>query len=464
MKIDSQTKKGLKTSLSIIVDKKTIQKEMDLKLLQLQSEVKLKGFRPGKVPAEVIKNQFGKAIYGEVIDKVLKETSEKAIREKNIKVAGQPKINLKTFGEGKDLSYTLEVDSFPEFKLKPLDNIKSTEYKIKIEKKILDEKIIELAKNQKKFSEKKENEKSLKNDLVVFDYAATVDGNKFEGSEGKNVQIVLGQNLFLKGFDEQLIGVKKGDEKTVEAVLPSNYPKKDLVNKKAKFVCKILNIKKPDEIKIDDSFAKSLGTKDLSDLKELVNKQISAQYKQALDSITKQEILDQLEKMYNFDLPEGLVSYELSNMTQNLKQEEKEKHKKNNEKLAANRIKLSLILNEYGAKLNVKVGEEEVNGEIEKQMKSMPQQAKMIMEYYKKNPQALQSLRGTLYEGKIISSIKNKMKLESKEISSSQAEKIIADFNKPKKNEIIKSQEFQKSSQETLKNKQKTKKLVKSNQ
>ena len=461
MKIDSEKKKGLKTNLSIIIDKKEIQKKMDERLLQLQSEVTLKGFRPGKVPPDVIKSQFGKAIYGEVIDKVLKETSEKAIKEKKIKVAGQPKINLKTFGEGKDLSYTLEVDSFPEFKLKPLDSLKSTEYKIKIEPKILDEKITELAKNQKKFSEKKDGEKSFKNDLIVFDYEATVEGNKFEGSDGKNVQIVLGQNLFLKGFDEQLIGVKKGDTKTVEAILPPNYPKKELVNKKAKFICKILNIKKADKIKIDDNFAKNLGAKNLTDLKNLLSKQISVQYKQALDSITKQQILDQLEKIYSFDLPEGLVSHELSNMTQNLKQEDKDKHKKNNEKIASNRIKLSLILNEYGVKFNVKVSEEEIKGEVQKQIKSMPQQEKMVIEYYKKNPQALQSLRGALYEDKIISSIKNKMKIETREILSNQAEKIISDFNKPKKNETLKSQEVKKSSQDTLKNKQKTKKISK---
>ena len=144
MKIEVQSKKGLRTILSIIIDKKTIQKKLDERLLELQSEVSLKGFRPGKVPSAVIKNQFGKAVYGEVIDKLLKESSTKALEEKKIKSAGQPKLDLKTFGEGKDLNFTLEVDSIPEIKLKSFEDFKATEYKVKIENKIINQKLNEV--------------------------------------------------------------------------------------------------------------------------------------------------------------------------------------------------------------------------------------------------------------------------------------------------------------------------------
>ena len=209
MKIEVHSKKGLRTILSVIVDKKTIQVKMDERLSELQKEVSLKGFRPGKVPPSVIKSQFGKSIYGEVIDKVLRETSIKAIEEKKLKVAGQPKIDLKQFGEGKDLNYELQIDCLPSIKLSSLEKIKATDYKIKIEKKIIDNKIGEIAKQNKKFEEKKVNEKSVNGDQIVFDYKATIDGNKFEGNEGKGVQIELGKNLFLNGFDNQLLGLKK---------------------------------------------------------------------------------------------------------------------------------------------------------------------------------------------------------------------------------------------------------------
>ena len=432
MKIEVQSKKGLRTSLSIVVDKKTIQKKIDERLIELQSEVSLKGFRPGKVPPSVIKNQFGKAVYGDVIDKLLKESSAKAIEEKKIKVAGQPKIDLKTFGEGKDLNYILEIDSLPEVKLKSFENYKATEYTIKIDPKLVDERVKEIANRHKHFEDKKDGEKSKTGDQIIFDYSATVDGKKFEGSEGKNVQIELGKDLFLKGFDKQLVGVKKNEIKNVESILPSNHPKKELANKKTKFECKIINIRKPKETIIDDEFAKHMGAKDLPDLKVLIEKQISSQYKQALDSITKKEILDQIEKSHSFDLPKNLVDNELTVITHNLKEEEKVKHKDANEKLAKSRIKLGLLLNEYGEKNNLKVSEEEIKVEIQKQIRGMPGQEKMVMEYYQKNPQAAQSLKGALYEDKIIKLLKSKIKLITKTLSTSEAEKVISEFNASK--------------------------------
>ena len=277
MKVEIQSKKGLRTVLSVFVDKKVIQKKMDERLNELQKEVSLKGFRPGKVPPSVIKGQFGKSIYGEVIDKILRDTSTKAIEEKKIKVAGQPKIDLKAFGEGKDLNYELQIDSLPDIKLKNFDNYKAIEYKVKIEEKIIRDKLIEISNHNKQFKDKKENEKAKIGDQVVFDYSAKVDGNKFEGSEGKGVQLELGKDLFLKGFDEQLVGVKKNDLKNLNATLPANHPKKELANKKSIFECKILNVKEIKENKIDDNFAKIMGAKDLNDLKKLIENQISSQ-------------------------------------------------------------------------------------------------------------------------------------------------------------------------------------------
>ncbi len=453
MKIEIQSKKGLRTNLSVIVDKKTIQKKLDERLVQLQSEVSLKGFRPGKVPSTVIKSQFGKAIYGEVIDKILKESSLKALEEKKIKAAGQPKIDLKTFGEGKDLSYTLEVDSLPEIKLKSFENFKATDFKVNIESKIIEEKLKEIASQHKQFIDKEENKSAENGDQVVFDYSATVEGNSFEGSEGKGVQIELGKDLFLKGFDAQLVGVKKNQNKEVEVNLPPNHPKKELANKKTKFSCKIIKIKKPGETKIDDNFAKNMGAKDLSDLKKLIENQIISQYNQALNSITKKEILEQIEKVHTLDLPKSLVDNELSAMTRTLKKEDIEKHKLNNEKLAKSRIKLGLILNAYGEKNKLQINDTDIQSEIQKQIKGMPGQEKMVMEYYKKNPSAVQGLRSALYEDKIITLIKSKIKLSTKNVSSKEAEKIISEFNKPQS-----SKEELKKANTSAKSKAKTKK------
>ena len=431
MKVEVKSKKGLRTILSVVVDKKSIQTKMEEKLNELQKEVELKGFRPGKVPSAVIKSQFGKSIYGEVVDKILRETSTKAIDEKKLKVAGQPKIDLKQFGEGKDLNYELQIDCLPSVTLKSFDKFKATDFKVKIENKVIDKKIKEISQQNKQFEEKNENEKAIIGNQVTFDYSATVDGNKFEGSEGKGVQLELGKDLFLKGFDQQLVGVKKGETKLIDAVLPANHPKKELANKKTKFECKILNVKQSKENKIDDNFAKMMGAKDINDLKFLIEKQISSQYSQALNSITKKEILDQIEKNHQVDLPQNLIDQEILMMTKNLNPENKEKHKSNNEKLAKSRIKLGLLLNEYGEKNNLKVSDEEVRAEIQKQIKGMPGQEKMVLEYYQKNPSASQSLKGSIYEEKIIDLIKSKIKLVTKDIDTKEAEKIISEFNKP---------------------------------
>ena len=366
-----------------------------------------------------------------MIDKILRETSSKAIDEKKLKIAGQPKIDLKQFGEGKDLNYELQIDCLPSVNLKSFEKFKATSFKIKIDNKIIEEKLKEIVNQNKQFEDKGENQKATNGDQVTFNYSATINGNQFDGSEGKGVQIELGKNLFLKDFDDQLINVKKNDTKILDAILPANHPKKELANKKAKFECKILNVKKPKANKIDDNFAKSMGAKDIKDLKSLIEKQISGQYSQALNSITKKEILDQIEKNHQIDLPQNLIDQEVSIMTRNLKTEDKEKHKINNEKIAKSRIKLGLLLNEYGEKNNLKVSDDEVRNEIQKQIKGMPGQEKMVLEYYKNNPSASQSLKGSLYEEKIIELIKSKINLKSKEIDTKEAEKIITQFNKP---------------------------------
>ena len=468
MKIEVQNKKGLTTVLSIIVDKKIIQEKLDKKLTELQSEVSLKGFRPGKVPPVVIKRQFGKAIYGEVIDKILQETSSKALEEKKIKAAGQPKIDLKTFAEGKDLSYTLEVDSLPKLDLAIFEKYKANEYIVKIENKLVDEKINEIAKNNKTYLDK--NDKSIKGDLVAFDYSATVGGETFEGSEGKNTRLVIGEDLFLKGFDEKLIGVKKDDNKTIEVNLPENYPNKALANKKAKFECMITNVQIANKIKIDDTFAKNMGAKDLIDLRSLIEKQISIQYKQSLDSIIKKDILDQIEKLHKTELPKNLVEQEVHTITQNLKKEDVEKHKVKNLKIAESRIKLGLILNEYGEKNNLKISDDDVKAEIQKQIKGMPGQEKMVLDYYQKNPSAAQSLKGALYEDKILSLFKSKIKITKKDISIKDAEKIISDFNKSSQNLAIQDNDHlqrdkkevkKKTSKPSIESKKKIKKVSK---
>ena len=359
------------------------------------------------------------------MEKILKESSTKAIEENKIKVAGQPKLDLKTHGEDKNLEYTLEIDELPTIKLQSLESIKYNDYVIKVEEKEIKKRIDDIAKNQDNFKDKNENESAVNGDLVVFDYDATIENKNFEGGSGKNTQIVLGKDLFIKGFDKQLLGSKKNQTKDVSAILPENYPKKEFANKNAIFKCKILNIKKSVPTNIDDQFAKSLGAKDLNNLKEMVIQQTQNQYKMSLDASSKENILNQVEKLHQVDIPENLVDQELSLITQNLKKEDIEKNNLKNKKIATKRIKLGLILNELGEKNNLKVEEQELKNEIQKQIQSMPDQQKQVMEYYQNNPSAASSLRGSIYEEKILNFIKTKSKVIKKTISLEHAENIL---------------------------------------
>ena len=425
MKVTIENIKGLNKDVKVLIDKETMNSHMDEKYEEIKSTVNLKGFRPGKVPKEVLKRQFGKAVFGEVLDKVLKDTSAKALEENKIKPAGQPKLDLKTYGEDKELEYVMSVTELPKVETKSLESIKFDEYSVKIDDSETDKRIKEIAKNQPSFKEASPETKAKEGDLVTLDYNATVDGKEFKGSEGKNTQLTLGKDLFLKGFDKQLIGSKKDDEKIVEATLPENFPEKELVNKKAKFVCKILNVKNPEDVKINDEFAKNLGAKDLNDLKTLISKQINDEYKNSLDQLAKNQILKEIEKIKVDEIPENLIEGEIKILSQGMSEDEAKKNKAKFTETAKTRIKTGLILNEFGEQNKIQVSEQEIQAEVQKQLRMMPGQEKMVMDFYQKNPSALASLRGTVYEEKILNLIKEKAKPNKKEISKAEAEKIL---------------------------------------
>ena len=434
MKVTIENKKGLNKDIKVFIDKKTMNTHMDEKYEEIKGTVSIKGFRPGKVPKEVLKRQYGKAIFSEVLDKVLKDSSIKALDDNKIKPAGQPKLDLKTYGEDKDLEYIMSVTELPKVELKSVANIKFDEYSVKIDENETDKRIKEIAKTQNNYKDVADDVKAIDQNLLIFDYKATIDGKDFTGGEGKNTQLILGKDLFIKGFDKQLLGVKKNDEKTVEVFLPENYPQKEFANKKAKFNCKILSIRKSEDVKINDEFAKNLGAKDLADLKILVSKQINDEYKNSLDKVAKIQILKEIENFKVDDIPENLIEEEVKILSQGMSDEDTKKNRKNFENIARKRIKVGLILNEFGEQNKIKVTEQEVQAEVQKQLRMMPGQEKMVMEFYQKNPQALASLRGTVYEEKIIELIKTKAKPNKKELSKDEAEKILKESQKQEHN------------------------------
>ena len=440
MKVNVTSSKGLESKLSVIVTKKEIQEKIDKKLDEVKDTINLKGFRPGKAPRELLKKQFGKALYGEVIEKTLNDSAFQALKDKNIKPAGQPKIDIKSSGEDKDLEFTIEVEKVPEIKKVDLSKIEIEKYEVKADKKDLETRLNQLAESSKKYNDNDASKAAANNDLVEFNYEATVDGKSFEGNKGEKLQIVLGKDLFIKGFDKQIIGVRKNDEKVVKINLPDNYPKKELAGKASEFKCKITNIKSPEEQKIDDAFAKNMGAKDLSDLKSMIEKQISKEFESITDQLCKKEILDQLDKQFKIDLPKGMLEAEIKTVEHTMvheKMHEKgekdhskikldDNDKKEVKKISERRVKLALVLSNIGEEHSVKVSSQELQGELEKQLRMYPGQEKTIREYYQKNPSELTKLRGPIFEDKVMNLIKEKAKTKVKSITKEELQNIMS--------------------------------------
>ncbi|RZO90407.1 MAG: trigger factor [alpha proteobacterium HIMB114] len=450
MKVNVTSSKGLESKLSVIVTKKEIQEKIDKKLDEAKDTINLKGFRPGKAPRELLKKQFGKVLYGEVIEKTLNDSAFQALKDKNIKPAGQPKIDIKSSGEDKDLEFTIEVEKVPEIKKVDLSKIEIEKYEVKADKKDLETRLNQLAESSKKYNDKDASKAATNNDLVEFNYEATVDGKSFEGNKGVKLQIVLGKDLFIKGFDKQIIGVRKNDEKVVKINLPDNYPKKELAGKASEFKCKITNIKSPEEQKIDDAFAKNMGAKDLSDLKSMIEKQISKEFESITNQLCKKEILDQLDKQFKIDLPKGMLEAEVKTVEHTMVHEKmSEKGEKDHSKIklddddqkevrkiSERRVKLALVLSNIGEEHSVKVSSQELQGELEKQLRMYPGQEKTIREYYQKNPSELTKLRGPIFEDKVMNLIKEKAKTKVKSITKEELQNIMRpdrdDKTKPK--------------------------------
>ena len=457
MKVNLTASKGLESKLTVVVTKKEIQEKIDNKLDEVKGTINLKGFRPGKAPRELLKKQFGKALYGEVIEKTLNESTFQALKDKNIKPAGQPKIDIKSSGEDKDLEFTIEVEKIPEIKKVSLDKIEIQKYEVKADKKDLDNRLSQLAESSKKYNDKEKTKPAEKNDLVVFNYEATVDGKSFDGNKGENLQIVLGKDLFIQGFDKQMIGVKKDEEKLVKVKLPDNYPKKELAGKESKFKCKVLNIKSPEDQKIDDNFAKNMGAKNLTDLKSMIEKQISKEFESITDQLVKKEILDQLDSKYKMELPKRMLDDEIKNVEHTFiheKMNEKgekdhskvkldENDKKEIKKISERRVKLALVLSNIGEENNIKVSSQELQVELEKQLRMYPGQEKTIREYYQKNPAELTKLRGPLFEDKVMNLIQQKAKAKVKIVTKEELQKIIGSENK--KNSELKAKTSKKT-------------------
>ena len=416
------------------VPKEDLSAKLDAKIKEMQPQVSLKGFRPGKVPVTHIKKMFGQSIMKDVVEEMVNESSQKAINDNKIRPAGQPKIDLRANGEDvtkgtADLEYQMTVESIPEFEPVDPEGLKFTRLKYEATDADIDERLAELGKGQKTYKKKAKTAKAKKEDAVLIDFVGTVDGEAFEGGAMEGHQLVLGSGTFIPGFEDQLIGVKAGDELDVKVTFPEDYQAEDLAGKDAVFATKVHEVQGAKDAEIDDEFAKNFGMDDLAALKEAVKGQFEGELEGQSRMKLKRAILDELDKKHSFDLPPGMVEAEFDNIWQQVQAEkeagqlDEEDAKKSDKqlekdyrKIAERRVRLGLVLAEMGQKQDVTISNEELQGAMIAEARRYPGQEQQVIEFYQKNPQAIAQLRAPIYEEKVVDLIIDKATVKDKKV------------------------------------------------
>ncbi len=429
--------KKLKKDYEIIVPYGLVEQKINESATEIRKTLNLKGFRKGQVPVEVIKQKYGKSLMAEESDNIISQEVKKIISEKNLKIALQPKVDIKVFEEGKDLQIAVSLELFPEVPEINLDKIKIEKREVEIEQKDIDEGVNKLLKFYRKFDAQPENYKAKLGDAVNIDYVGKIDKEEFEGGSAKNHQLELGSKSFIDDFEEQLVGCKKGDEVKVKVKFPKEYHSEKFAGKKAEFDVKINEVLSPQKLEINDEFVKNnFGLESKAKLEEEIKKQIIGNYEGLSRDMFKKELFDFLNKKYDFDLPLGLEEEQLKQIWQDVEEElktnpekfknekEKEKAKEEKRKIAQRMIRCGIILNDLAQKNNVEASTDDINKELSKVLQRFAGQEKAIIEYYQKNPSAISQLKGSIIEEKTVDFIIEKANIDKKKISTKDFDKL----------------------------------------
>ncbi|HHI70547.1 MAG TPA: trigger factor [Rhodobacteraceae bacterium] len=437
MQVKETLNEGLKRAYTITIPGKELDEKVDEKLKDAQPEIELKGFRKGKVPMALLKKQFGPRVMGEAMQEAVDGAMGKHFEDSGDRPAMQPEVKMvnEDWKEGDDIVVEMSYEALPEIKQPDLKKIKLEKMVIKATDADIEDALKNLAETAQNFEDRKKGAKAKEGDQVVIDFAGSVDGELFEGGSAEDYPLVLGSNSFIPGFEDQLIGVKAGDEVDVKVTFPEEYGAENLAGKDAVFACKIKAVKAPAAAKIDDDLAKQYGAESLDDLKKQIGERLEAEYAGASRAVMKRALLDALDKKAKFDLPPSLVEAEASQIAHQLWHEENpdvqghdhpeiettDEHRK----LAERRVKLGLLLAEMGQKAEVEVTDSEMTQAIMNQARQYPGQEREFFEFVQKNPQMQQQLRAPLFEDKVVDYAFELADVKEKEVSKEELEKAL---------------------------------------
>ena len=434
MNVKELKSEGLSKTFEVSVSKEDLEGKLEAKIKEMQPQVSIKGFRPGKVPVSHIRKMFGQSIMRDVVEETVNETSQKAINDNKLRPAGQPKVDLRANGEdvtnGKaDLEYTMTVELIPDFEVADFDKLKFTRLTTEVDEKIVEERIKKLAEGSKSYKKKAKTAKAKDGDAVLIDFVGTVDGVAFDGGAMEGHQLVLGSGSFIPGFEDGLIGAKAGDELDVKVTFPADYQAADLAGKDAVFATKVIEVQGAVDAKIDDELATKFGLENLEKLQEVIKEQTEGEFAGQSRMKLKRAILDELDKKHSFDLPAGMVAAEFDNIWAQVQSEKQagqldeddakktdKQLEKDYRKIAERRVRLGLVLAEIGQKEEVSISNEELQGAMIAEARRYPGQEQQVVEFYQKNPNAIAQLRAPIFEEKVVDLIIEKAKITDKKV------------------------------------------------
>lgn len=436
MQVIETLAQGLKRELKVVIPADEMEARMNERLVEVKDRVRINGFRPGKVPVAHLKKVYGKSIMADLVNEIVREKPTEILTSRGEKSATQPEIGMtedeaeadKILKAEADFEFTVAYEIIPPIQLKDASGIKVTREVVDVGEDEVNEQIERIAESARTYESKKG--KAANGDRVTIDYLGKVDGEAFDGGKDEDAELVLGSNRFIPGFEEQLVGAKAGDEKTITVTFPTDYPAANLAGKEATFDVTVKDVAAAAPIEINDELATKLGLESVDKLKEIVRGQIESQFGSITRQKVKRQLLDQLDELYQFDTPERLVDAEFENIWRQINTDlqqagktfadedtTEEEARAEYRKLAERRVRLGLVLSEIGEKAGVQVSDDEMQNSLFQQLRQFPGQEKEIIEYFRNTPGAAASLRAPLFEEKVVDHLLTEVSVTDKKVS-----------------------------------------------
>jgi len=438
MQVTETLNDGLKRGYEIVVTASELDAKVNEKLVEAQPEIEMKGFRKGKVPMAMLKKQFGQRLLGEAMQESIDGAMAEHFEKSGDRPAMQPKVEMidgENWKEGDDVKISMSYEALPAIPEADMSGIELERMVVKADDAAIDEALNSLTETAQDFASRRKGSKAKEGDQVVLDFVGKVDGEVFDGGAAEDYPLVLGSNSFIPGFEDQLVGVKAGDETAVEVTFPENYGAENLAGKAAVFECTIKDVKAPKAAEIDDELAKKFGAEDLAALKGQIAERLEAEYTGAARAVVKRALLDKLDALVQFDLPPSLVEAEAAQIAHSLWHEENpDVHDHNHDTieptaehtaLAERRVRLGLLLAEIGRKAEVEVTDAEMTQAIMAQARQYPGQERQFFEFIQQNQQMQQQLRAPIFEDKVVDHILAQAKVTDKEVGKADLEAAI---------------------------------------